>query len=234
MKKKVITGTTIEALSRNFFKEAESYGFQYEHYLKFVNTLLEFALTKKDYRDTSAGEAAENNIFLDCKNLPLSFGRLKIRQFEKEIDLKMLTDWIQDSYGRYFLLSVSNSSIIKLENLLNNENNILGVITLDNNDPIGMVAFLNYDKESRKAELRKLIGIPELRGHGYGKEATELWIEFGRQGLKLHKIYLSTVNTNIRNIQINEELGFKVEGILRDEVNIDGKYQDVLRMSLIL
>lgn len=45
--KKNISAETIDALSRNFFKEAEEYGFDYEHYLKFVNTLLEYAIDGK-------------------------------------------------------------------------------------------------------------------------------------------------------------------------------------------
>lgn len=38
--------------------------------------------------------------------------------------------------------------------------------------------------------------------------------------------------TNVGNIKINEEIGFRVEGVLRNEVFIDGRYHDVLRMGL--
>ena len=34
------------------------------------------------------------------------------------------------------------------------------------------------------------------------------------------------------NIRLNEDLGFRVEGVLRNEVLIDGTYHDVLRMGL--
>ena len=47
------------------------------------------------------------------------------------------------------------------------------------------------------------------------------------------KVYLRTVETNIRNIKLNEELGFKVEGILRNEVILNNAYYDVLRMGLV-
>jgi len=94
------------------------------------------------------------------------------------------------------------------------------------------MAFLNYDRKYKKAELRKLIGVPKLRGKGLGKEATKYWIQYGFTELGLNKIYLNTVDTNIRNIKLNEELGFKVEGILRNEILIDGNYHDVLRMGL--
>ena len=96
------------------------------------------------------------------------------------------------------------------------------------------MAFLDHDFEQKKAELRKLIGNPAFRSKGYGKEATKLWIQYGISNLGLRKIYLNTLQTNVRNIRLNQELGFKVEGILRNECSIDGKLYDLLRMGLII
>ena len=86
---------------------------------------------------------------------------------------------------------------------------------LPDGTPIGCVAFLDYDADQRKAELRKLVGDPAQRGKGYGKEASALWIRYGLTTLGLKKIYLNTLETNIHNVHLNEELGFRVEGILR-------------------
>ena len=69
---------------------------------------------------------------------------------------------------------------------------------------------------------------------GYAKEASQMWIQYGSQTLGLKKIYLSTLNNNIRNIKLNEELGFKVEGILKNEVYFDGEFHDVLRMGMFI
>jgi RimJ/RimL family protein N-acetyltransferase len=112
------------------------------------------------------------------------------------------------------------------------DSNIVGIITLSDGTPIGSVAYLDHDPAQGKAELRKLIGDVRQRRKGYGKEATALWIRYGLEVLQLKKIYLHTLNTNIRNIKLNEELGFVVEGILHNEVFIDGRYHDVLRMGL--
>ena len=104
---------------------------------------------------------------------------------------------------------------------------------LHDDRPIGAMGFLKHDYTQHKAELRKLIGDPDLRGQGYAREATRLWIQYGLQGMGLKKIYLNTLETNLRNIRLNEELGFKVEGILRNEVMIDGRTHDVVRMGLL-
>ncbi len=78
-----------------------------------------------------------------------------------------------------------------------------------------------------------MIGVTKERGKGYGNEATKAWIEYGLFTLNLEKIYLTTINTDIKNIRINEALGFRVEGLLRNELMIDGEYHDVLQMSLL-
>jgi len=229
-----IPDTTIDTLSRNFFKESLQYGFRYEDYLKFVNTLLEYAIESK------SGNAPEvinstNGIFNSISNwaLPLKTKNLIIREFHNDEDKDILLEWMKDKFGRHFLLSMTSASSHTIENLISLEKNILGVITLEDGKPIGTVAFLNHDIENQKAELRKLIGDPTFRGKGYGKEATKYWIKYGFEKLNLKKIYLNTTDTNFHNIRINEELGFKVEGILRDEILFDGTPHDVLRMGLV-
>jgi len=66
---------------------------------------------------------------------------------------------------------------------------------------------------------------------GLAEEATRLWIAYGIDALRLEKINVSTLQTHINNIKLNEKIGFQVEGLLRDEVLIDGTRHDVLRMG---
>lgn len=229
-----IPDTTIDILSRNFFKEAIHYGFRYEDYLRFVNTLLEYAIESKNGQPISV-ENDQNGFFENLKSwkLPLETKNLIIREFNKNEDKELLEAWMKDKYGRHFLLSISSSNQHTIENVISLRKNILGIVTLKDGRPIGTVAFLNYDSDNRKAELRKLIGEPEFRGKGFGKEATKYWIHYGFENLNLKKIYLNTTDTNFRNIKLNEELGFKVEGVLRDEVIFDKLPHDVLRMGLV-
>lgn len=230
--KKEITDATIEALSRNFFKEAATYGFKYEHYLKFVNTLLDQALSVNGIINSSAPASIQYDNQKEIK-LPIYSDKIGIREYVKETDFNLLNKWLEDDYGKYFLYSTMTSTEISVEKLIHDLNNLMGIITLSTGETIGLMAYLNWDKSQKKAELRKIIGDPTLRGKGYGKEATRLWINYGRNTLKLRKIYLYTVETNLRNIKLNEELGFKVEGILRNEILINEKSHDVLRMGLV-
>ena len=94
------------------------------------------------------------------------------------------------------------------------------------------MAFLDIDTVQRRAELRKLIGDDSERGKGYAEEATALWVAYGHERLGLEKIYLSTLQTHLRNIRLNESIGFRTEGVLRNEILLGNERHDVLRMGL--
>jgi RimJ/RimL family protein N-acetyltransferase len=235
---------TIEAFARSFFKEASTYGFGTLDYVRFVNQLLEFSMNKRDLagplaNNSSDARVAERMHDAVCgiqgpcpSRLPIEGRRVKITSFETGNHLALIKRWLPDRYGRHFLLSCTTSKTLNLEELVTDKSNIFGMIALRDETPIGSVAFLDFDPVQRKAELRKLIGEPNMRGKGFAKEATRLWIDYGTRVLGLKKIYVNTLNTNIRNIRLNEELGFKFEGILRNDVLVDNEYHDVLRMAI--
>ena len=227
---------TLEMLARSFLKEASSYGFKQVDYVRFVNFMLDYAMSQKD-EDEGQMKTDKQPYMIESSDsetlrLPLNGERVTIRAVNPLEDRSLLKKWLEDEFGRYFLLSRTTARKLKMGQLLEVDSNIVGVITLHDETPIGAVAYLDYNANQRKAELRKLIGESTMRGKGFAKEATALWIRYGYSKLGLKKIYLNTFNTNIRNIKLNEELGFRVEGILRNEVFIDGEYKDVLRMGL--
>jgi RimJ/RimL family protein N-acetyltransferase len=236
---KSIPDQAIEAFAKSFFKEASAYGFGRLDYLRFVNQLLEFSMHGHEGSTLSNRETVERNpnglnghTCLSHGQLPISGDRLKIIPLQNDRHRQLVKSWLPDKHGRHFLLSRGTSKDLDFDDLVDSDSNIFGLIALSDDTPIGSIAFLDYDPVHRKAELRKLIGEPIMRGKGLAKEATRLWIQHGVEALSLKKIYLNTLNTNIANIKLNEDLGFKFEGILRNEVFLDGKYHDVLRMGM--
>jgi RimJ/RimL family protein N-acetyltransferase len=229
--KKDIPQATIEMLARSFFRESYSYGFNQLDYLRFVNSLLDYAM--KNNKKTKAGQDSKNELKDSTHtSLPLQGKRIIIRDLDASKDRASFEKWLEDEYGRYFLLSLTTAKALRFDDIIDKSYNIITIICLTDYTPIGSVGFLNYDPLQQKAELRKLIGESRMRGMGLAREATQLWIQYGIKNLKLKKIYLNTLDTNIRNIKLNEELGFQVEGILRNEIFFDGKYHDLLRMGL--
>ena len=234
-----IPDLTLETLSRTFYTEATKYGFTHVDYVRYVNRLLDMAMkgssgtadtgSSKDRSSVDVDSAADTE---GAVELPLVGEAIVVRQFEPDKDLPLFDRWLAELSGRYFLLSRITTERQDIREVAASDSSHLGIITLPDSTPIGSVAFLDHDLVHRKAELRKMIGDPQYRRKGFGTQASALWIRYGIQSLGLKKIYVNTLNANIGNIKLNEDLGFKLEGILRNEVFIDGAHRDVLRMSL--
>ncbi len=225
-----ISDETIKTIAASFLKQAQKYGFTLNDYIRFTNHLLDEAL-KISGVETKVPDSTTYHINSNQK-LPLETERLIIRSVVKK-DLPIIKKWLEDKGGQLFLLSRLVQPPETIKEIFEAENNLLGLICLKDKTPIGLIAYLDIDEYHKKAELRKMIGVLKERGKGYGNEATKAWIEYGLFTLNLEKIYLTTINTDIKNIRINEALGFRVEGLLRNELKIDSEYHDVLQMSLL-
>jgi RimJ/RimL family protein N-acetyltransferase len=221
---------TLEAVARSFHKQALNYGFSLEDFVRFANLLLGITMARG-----KSPESSSDNVPRVSRNthhsLPLHGEQVAIRRFDVKTDRPLLERWLTDVEGRLFLLSTASGRAHDVDQLIASTTNLVGTIVYMGR-PIGCVAYLDYSADQRRAELRKIIGEPDMRGRGLAREAAELWIGYGVGALGLRKIYLNTLATHIGNIKINEDIGFRVEGILRKEVLIDGEYHDVLRMGL--
>lgn len=98
---------------------------------------------------------------------------------------------------------------------------------------VGVMGAENIDGLHKKLEMKKLIGASEYRGKGIGKRASFLLLYFAFMILNFNKVYIQTMDTNIRNINLNHKLGFELEGIFFQEVQKDEQFFDVVRMSLL-
>lgn len=227
---RMMNNITVETVTKTIVSETAKWGFKPADYITLVNALMDLSLGKSNEKLPVIGVDSKSK--QQVLNLPIKGDQINIRLFERDADYSVVQRWLNDEAGRWFLLSRSYTRDTTLNQLIEDERNILGIITLPDSKPIGLMGFLDFDTIHHKAELRKLIGETEYREKGYAKEATMLWLQYGKTFLKLKKIYLNTIEKNIRNITLNKELGFQVEGILRQECFIDGEYYDLLRMGL--
>lgn len=226
---------TIQAYSRTVFQEAVQYGFSQLDIIRLINELMDLSADRGKNHASQENESKFPALDADklvVDTFPLRSPRTRIRLADAATDLPLLQDWMQDSYGKHFLLSCATAQKMDVGSLLESPRNRIGIVTALEDVPIGAVAFLDIDEQQRRAELRKLIGVPDARGKGFAEEATSLWIMYGCEQLGLQKFYVSTLQTHLRNIRLNESIGFRVEGVLYDEVFINESRHDVLRMGL--
>ncbi|ASN06484.1 GNAT family N-acetyltransferase [Virgibacillus necropolis] len=103
----------------------------------------------------------------------------------------------------------------------------------ENNQPIGDIAMLDIDHQNQNSVVRISIFDKEFWGNGYGTEAMSLVVEFGFDSLNLHRVGLDVFAYNERAIKAYEKLGFKREGIVRDELFYDGEFHDSILMGVL-
>ena len=229
---KRIPDDTIAALGRSIHKEARRYGFGQLDVVRLINQLMDLSSSAAadEVRDPK-GPVHPDSLEPISDELPIAGERVRIRPLDYASDAALFDTWLKDRYGRFFLLSAAQARSAPVSELIDDADNHLAIITLLDGKPIGALAFLDHSRQQKRAELRKLIGDVDARGQGLAEEATRLWIRYGVGRLGLQKIYVSTLQTHIRNVKLNEQIGFRVEGLLRNEVCIDGERHDVLRMG---
>lgn len=103
----------------------------------------------------------------------------------------------------------------------------------DSGKAIGCVNFKDIDSVHKKAEYGIFIGDDDAIGKGIGSEVASLAVQYAFEQLKLHKIILRVLPHNKAAIRSYEKAGFLQEAYLKDEVFINGNFQDLILMGII-
>lgn len=98
---------------------------------------------------------------------------------------------------------------------------------------IGGVGLEGIEWHNRSASFGIFIGDKHYWNKGYGSEATRLALKHGFETLNLNRISLQVYETNPRAIRAYEKVGFVREGVLRQALYRNGKYTNVLVMSVL-
>jgi diamine N-acetyltransferase len=99
--------------------------------------------------------------------------------------------------------------------------------------PIGNTSFMDISTVHRSAEIGIFIGEKSFWSQGYGTETMRLMLKFGFETLNFHRIFLRVYEHNQRGIRAYEKAGFQHEGRQRQAQYQEGRYFDVLMMSVL-
>jgi len=97
---------------------------------------------------------------------------------------------------------------------------------------VGIIGAEHLDFASSRVEMKKLVGDSAMRGKGIGKRATFLFLYHMFVLRKFYKVYLHTLDINIRNLSLNGKFGFWLEGVFFEDALINHERLDVVRMAL--
>lgn len=99
--------------------------------------------------------------------------------------------------------------------------------------PLGIVYLQNFEEKNRKAESGIYIGEEQAYGKGIGTEAIKLLCGYAFETLGMHKVVARVLAYNIASIRVHEKAGYVREAYLREELFIDGKYEDLILLGAI-
>lgn len=82
------------------------------------------------------------------------------------------------------------------------------------------------------ADTGMLIGRKEYWGRGYGTEAWSLLVDFAFHQRAVRKMAAIVAAEHRASLAALKKLGFREEGRFRDEIVVEGAYQDRIRLGL--
>ncbi|MDO9058758.1 MAG: GNAT family N-acetyltransferase [Bradyrhizobium sp.] len=74
--------------------------------------------------------------------------------------------------------------------------------------------------------------LPPFRGQGIGTDLIRRSLAAAR-AFGLHRVELTVRENNTSAVQLYKKVGFEVEGLQRDAVQVDGVYENVLFMAVL-
>jgi RimJ/RimL family protein N-acetyltransferase len=99
---------------------------------------------------------------------------------------------------------------------------------------VGIARVLRGDLEmKRHAGVFRTWLMKEAQGKGIGKKIMEYTLEWARRN-DLHKVWLTVFSENEGAIYLYKKYGFVEEGVQKDQVRINGEYQDEIFMACFI
>lgn len=109
---------------------------------------------------------------------------------------------------------------------------IFAICMRETDEHIGNVSLDLIDQRHRNARLAIFLGEPSVRGSGIGTRAIQILACYAFEMLNLHKIYCKT-NDRPELVRFYQNLGFVLEGRMREHEFSCGRYRDKLLFSLL-
>ena len=162
--------------------------------------------------------------------------RLYLRPSCKE-DVPYFLVWINDEEVRQYLnrqVPLTEAEEVEhLEESRKKKNNVfLVIIDKKSKRPIGCMGLHDIDWKDRRATTGAVIGDKRFWNRGYGTEAKMLLLNYAFNTLNLRKICSAVLSFNKRSQTYNRKCGYRVEGVLKKQVFINGAYCDFVMMGL--
>lgn len=101
----------------------------------------------------------------------------------------------------------------------------------DTGEAVGFLMAMGRNSPHHEQYWRRV--IVNDRGKGYGKEAMKLLMAWAFEDAGAHRGWLDCKEYNDRALHVYESLGLRREGLLRDTIFVDGKYENLVVLGIL-
>ncbi|MDR2873767.1 MAG: GNAT family N-acetyltransferase [Methanobrevibacter sp.] len=167
--------------------------------------------------------------------------RIFLSLSQKE-DLRLYNGWLNDAeinltYGRSHIVFNEQQQAKYIEDYDNNDDKFFFVIVCKGENPeneqaIGIGLLYDIDYVHGKATLGLLLD-KSFQSQGYGKESTNLLLEFAFNILNLNNVMLYAIEFNEKALSVYKSFGFKIIGRRREAYPINNKVYDEVYMDIL-
>jgi RimJ/RimL family protein N-acetyltransferase len=171
------------------------------------------------------------------KNPFLIGAKVYLRPLDRE-DAPLLVPWFNDpEVARHLLrhrpLNLRDEEAF-IDRVNQSEHDVgLGIVLRATDQLIGVTGFHLMDFKNRHCSFGISIGDKGEWGKGYGTEATSLMVQYAFDTLNLNRVWLHVYEYNQRGLRAYEKVGFKREGVLRQDTYREGRYWDTIVMAIL-
>lgn len=165
--------------------------------------------------------------------------KVRLRPIEQD-DLPRFVEWFGDPdvrrhLGIYLPFSKAQEErwFEDLQDRLERQETVALAIETAEGIHIGSISLDDIDWRNRNAELGIAIGDKAHWDQGYGADAIRTLLGLAFDEMNLHRVFLRVHEANARGIRCYEKVGFQQEGILRENVFMEGGYSDTYLMSIL-
>ncbi len=228
----------LKLVTHSFYKELVNYGVEANDIISVSTQLLDHVLQKNPPENNNGSYQGDFKIgdiqdyWSEKKQLILK--DVHIEPLSDEESVETVCHWLkQREISQTFIRFFPKEKVKLYDYLINNATRKYFSVKYLQTHFVGIIGAENIDKTNKKLEMKKFIGASDFRNRGIGKLSTFLFLYYVFEILDFNKIYIHSLDTNIKNINLNSKFGFELEGILYSEVLLNGKPRDVLRMGLL-
>lgn len=154
--------------------------------------------------------------------------------------LPLFVRWQNDpEFTRFWGRPGNTTSLAEMESWFQEQTRRRGgkerfwVIATKEGKPLGRIWLFGLNHMERNCEVAIGVGEKEYWGEGYGSDAMMAFLNYLFTEMGLHKVYLNVLDFNQRAMKSYLKCGFVVEGTLREEWLVEGKWCDYIRMGIL-